>query len=208
MPIDKEVRDKYPSNANSKKEEVKEEKKVEKVVRGTVSKRKKPLGKRMTETFIGEDINTVSSYLVNEVLIPAAKSTIFDMVQGGFEMLLFGERRAASRSGGKRDNRSYVSYNNYSNRRDDRRDISQRDRARHNFDDIILDSRGEAEEVLNHLVDLIIDYGEATVADLYDLVGITGNFTDQKYGWTDLRSANVRAVRGGYLLNLPRTVLL
>ena len=182
MPIvDKDIIEKYPSNSNSKKEEVREEKKVEKVVRGTVSKRKKPLGKRMTETFIGEDINTVSSYLVNEVLIPAAKSTLFDMVQGGFEMLLFGERRASSR-GGKRDNRSYVSYNNYSSRKDDRRDISPRDRARHNFDDIILDSRGEAEEVLNHLVDLIIDYGEATVADLYDLVGITGNFTDQKYG--------------------------
>ena len=167
MPLEKEIYEKYPSNAHSKrKDEVKEDKKVEKVIQGRASKRKKTLGKRVAETFIGEDIDTVSSYLINEVLIPAAKSTIFDMVQGGFEMLLFGERRSSGRYGGRRDGRSYVSYNSYSNRRDDRRELSHRDRARHNFDDIILDSRGEAEEVLNHLVDLIVDYGEATVADL------------------------------------------
>lgn len=213
MSIDdkEELKKTYPSNAHKVKKEVAKEetKKVEKVISGRVTKKKKTLGKKFTDSIIGEDVDTVSSYLINEVLIPAAKSTIFDMVQGGFEMLLFGERRSSrsssNRSGG--GGRSYVSYDRAS-RRDDRREISHRDRSRHNFDDIILDSRGEAEEVLNHLVDLIIDYGEATVADLYDLVGVEGSFTDNKYGWRDLRNANVRAVRGGYLLNLPKTTLL
>lgn len=199
----------YPSNAHSKRTEKEEPRKLEKVTSGRVVQRKKSLGKRFMEAFIGDDANSIMGYILHDVLIPAAKSTLSDMVQGGIEMLLFGERKG-SRT--RRDNgRSYVSYNSYSSmtpKRDDRRDIPARNRARHNFDDIILSSRGEAEEVLSHLVDLTIDYQQATVADLYDLVGITGNFTDNKYGWVDLSSASVSRARDGYLLNLPKAMLL
>jgi hypothetical protein len=135
------------------------------------------------------------------------------MVQGGIEMLLFGEKKGSRTT---RDRgRSYVSYNSYSNRdrdrRDDRRDRDRSSvaRARHNFDDIILETRGEAEEVLSCLADLTQDYGQASVADLYDLVGITGQFTDNKWGWTDISSASAtRARNGGYVLNLPKPILL
>lgn len=206
----------FPSNSHktreSKEETKAEQKKVAKITTCAVVTRKKGLWKRITETFIKDDVTSVSSYILHDVLIPAAKSTISDMVQGGIEMMLFGERKGSrtKRSGGQ----SYVSYNNYSSsrydrdKRDDRREISPQNRARHNFDEIILTSRGESEEVLSHLVDLIIDYGQATVADLYDLVGMTGNFTDNKYGWVDLSSASVSRVHDGYLLNLPKTLLL
>jgi hypothetical protein len=200
------IKTSFPSNAHKDRKEP-QEKRVEKVTRGKVTTRKKSTGKKLFETFIGDDINSVTSYILHDVLIPAAKSTISDMVQGGIEMLLFGERKG-SRT--KRDRgSSYVSYSSYSNGRDDRRrEISNRDRSRHNFDDIILSSRGEAEEVLSHLVDLTIDYGQASVSDLYDLVGITGNFTDNKYGWVDLSRASVSRARDGYLLNLPKTIIL
>ena len=199
----------FPSNAHKNREGKKEEtKKVEKVITGKVVTRKKSLGKRIIETFIGDDVGSVSSYILYDVLIPAAKSTISDTVQGGIEMLLFGEKKG-SRT--KRDQgRSYVSYNNYSGSRrpSERREMTPQNRARHNFEDIILSSRGEAEEVLSHLVDLIMDYGQASVSDLYDLVGITGNFTDNKYGWTDLSHAGVSRARDGYLINLPKAILL
>ena len=51
-------------------------------------------------------------------------------------------------------------------------------------------------------------FGEVTVADLYDLVGISSDYTDRKYGWTDLATAKPIRVRGGYLLDLPRAKLL
>ncbi|MCX7817551.1 MAG: hypothetical protein N2317_08620 [Syntrophales bacterium] len=207
----KPIRMDFPSNSHKSRQEKEETKKVEKVVTGPVVARKKSLGKRVLETFIGDDINSVGSYILHDVLIPAAKATITDMVQGGIEMFLYGERKG-SRT--RRENgRSYVSYNSYSSsspRRDDRdrRDISSKNRARHSFDDIILSSRGEAEEVLSNLVDLVLDYGQASVSDLYELVGITANFTDNKYGWTDLASASVSRVRDGYMINLPKPVLL
>jgi hypothetical protein len=179
---------------------------VAKVISGTVVTRKKSFGKRFIETFVGEDVDSVMGYIIHDVLIPAAKSTIADVVKGGIEMLLFGDRKG-SRT--ERDRgRSYVSYNNYSNRDRDRRDYGNRNRSRHNFDDIILQTRGEAEEVLSNLVDLVDDYGQATVGDLYDLVGLKEDYTDRKYGWTNLSSSSVSRVREGYALNLPRTILL
>jgi hypothetical protein len=88
----------------------------------------------------------------------------------------------------------------------DSRDISRRARAGHEFDEIILESRAEAELVLEKLADLIEQYEVATVADLYELVGITASHTDLKWGWDDMRDAGVDRVRsGGYLLALPKT---
>ena len=216
-----QLKNTFPSNSKSAKREPQqqpkvEDRKLEKVVTGVVKKQKRGLGKRIAETFLEDNTKSVGSYIFHDVLIPAAKSMICDIVGwGGFaEMFLFGGERRG-RSGGKRDNgRSYTSYGSYyrttdrDNRDRDRRDISRTSRARHDFDEIILETRGEAEEVLSHLVDLTIDYQQATVADLYDLVGITSNFTDNKYGWTDLRSASVTRVRDGYLINLPRTQIL
>lgn len=198
----KDIREEFPPNSHKSKD--KKEKKVQQVTTNKVIRKKKSLGKRFADTFIGEDIDNVASYIIHDVLVPAAKSTISDSVQGAIEMLLFGERRG-NRTARDRG-RSYVSYDKKSYPPE--RNISKTNRARHNFDDIVLTTRGEAEEVLSHLVDLTIDYGQASVGDLYDLVGITGDFTDNKWGWLDLGSASVRRGRDGYLLVLPKPILI
>jgi hypothetical protein len=43
---------------------------------------------------------------------------------------------------------------------------------------------------------------------MYDLIDITASFVDHKYGWTDLTDARVRRINGGYLLDLPKAILL
>lgn len=83
--------------------------------------------------------------------------------------------------------------------------MSRRARANFDFDEIILPTRVEADQVLERMFDLLDKYEIVTVADLYDLVGVDSNYTDEKYGWEDLRGADVdRLSRGGYLLDLPR----
>ena len=198
----------YPSNSRKREaQEIRE--KPSKVVKGKVLTRKKSLGKKLLENFMGEDIENITSYVIHDVLIPAAKSMMYDMVKGSLEMSLFGDRKGDRT---RRDNGvSRVSYNNYSsNQRPDSRtrDIVPRNKSRHNFDDIVLTSRGEAEEVLSHLVDLVLDYGQATVADLHDLVGITVEYTDNKYGWQSLSRAEVERVRDGWLIRLPKPIQL
>lgn len=208
MPEEKKMVAAFTSNSHKARAEKREATKVEKVITGKVVTRKKSLGKRFMETFVGDDISNVSFYIIHDVLIPAAKNTLSDMLHGVTDMVIDGARKGA---GVRREKgRSHISYNSMGshNRRDERRDISPRNRARHNFDEVIIESRGEAEEVLSLLVDHAYEYGQVTVSDLYDLVGITGNFTDNKWGWVNLSSASVSRVSGGYMLNLPKTILL
>jgi len=81
---------------------------------------------------------------------------------------------------------------------------------RHNggIEDIVFDTRSDAQEVLNQLDDLMTTYQLVSVADLYNLIGKTNSFTDNKYGWIDLKKAHVRRIRSGYSIDLPKTILL
>jgi len=208
--------DEFPGNSNKDKERPKQvrrepEKKIQKVARGRVQRRKKPFGRRLKETFFGGDGRGVWEYITGDVLIPSLKDTIADVVTLGIERMIFDEVRPSGRRG-RRDPRGHVRYDRYSSgpgRREESRNISRRGRSSHNFDEIILDSRVEAEEVIDSMFELIQQFEEVTVADLYELVGISGNYTDQKWGWDDLTGAGAtRLSGGGYLLDLPRPIPL
>lgn len=204
----------YPSNSREPREanEVpRGDKKIDKVVVGEVTRRKQPLGKRLADTFIGGDARGVWGYVLLEVLVPAAKDMVADATSQAVERTLFGESRGGRRRPSQRTGsgqNGYVSYNNFSRRDAERADprerMSRRARSSHDFDEIILATRPEALEVIDRLFDLVSTYQQATVADLYDLVGITHNFQDQKWGWTDIRGAGATRIRDGYLLDLPR----
>lgn len=191
----------YKSNSHRSREIEREEKKVERVVKGQVKSKKK---NKFADTFISEDAASVKEYIIFDVLIPAAKNAISDMVTTGIQMMLYGEVRGTSKSKGTKV--SYSKY--YDDRRDRDYDRRSRTRSGYDYDEIILESRAEAEEVLNSMDDLLERYGLVSVADLYDLVGVTGNYTDNKYGWTNLRHASVQRLRDGYLLKLPRAIPL
>jgi hypothetical protein len=77
-----------------------------------------------------------------------------------------------------------------------------------NYEDAVFATKKDAEETLMSLNQLIFDYGYASIADYSDLMGITGNFTDNKYGWDDLSKAFVLKVRNGYRIYLPKTINL
>lgn len=190
-----------------------EEKKIEAVVTGEVVRRKKPLGKRLIETFIGGSARNVAQYVMMDVLLPSARDTLADMVSQGVERLIFGEARSSSRRTGYRPGGStgYTQYNRMSGgsgplsaRRDEPERAGTHRVKSSDLDEIILATRVEAEEVIDRLFDLVSRYGQATVSDLNDLVGQSSNYTDEKWGWTDVRGAGVTRIRNGYLLDLPR----
>ena len=208
--------DEFPGNSHGakKSDQPTEAKNVDKVVVGAVVRRKKPLGARFAEMFVGGDAQSVMQYVLLEVLAPAAKDMIADAVSQGVERLIFGEARSTGRRTGARPSGSsgYVSYNNISRatvrpREEDARvPLSRRSRAAHDFEEIVLATRVEADEVITRMWDLLEKYELVTVNELYDLVGVSGNFTDDKWGWLSLRGAGVRRIREGYLLDLPKPV--
>lgn len=194
----------YKPNSHKYKAEqaAKNEKKVEKVVKGPVKTKKKSEISKLKNLVISEDASNVKSYILMDVLIPAFKKAVSDIITNGIDMILYGETGHSNR----RTNTSTVSYRDYYDRRGDRRDDRRSRTVGYNYDDIVLETRGEAEEVLDSLCDLIETYQIASVADLYDLVGITCEYTDNKYGWTNLRNADVVRVRDGYMLRLPKAL--
>ena len=194
----------YRPNSHKYKEQQRQEqenneKKVEKVVSGKV-KTKQNNTRKLTNLFVAEDVNNVKSYIFMDVLVPAIKKAVSDIVRDGIDMLLYGEPHGDKR---RSSSMPYVSYNKAStSRREERRSTPLR--AGYNFNDIVLESRGDAEEVLDQMDSMLEAYGIVSVADLYDLVGLPHNFTDNKYGWTSLRTAEAARSRDGYILKLPR----
>lgn len=197
----------YPDNSHSARERKQDgssppEKKLEKVVSGGAKTRKKSEVKKLANVFVPEDAENVKSYILMDVIVPGIKNAIADVVS----IMLFGE---AGRLGGRREKGSRVSYQKYyDDRRDDRRSYGRpRAAAGFEFDDIIFETRGDADLVLDQMESAIDQYRMVSVADLYDLAGITcRSYTANKYGWTDLQAAKVIRTRDGYILQLPRTV--
>lgn len=197
----------YPNNSHTARQQSPEgssptDKKLEKVVSGNTKTRKNSEMKKFANIFIPEDVDNVKSYIVTDVIIPGIKNAIADVVS----IVLFGDSGRLGGRSGKGSRASYQKY--YDDRRDDRRDYGRpRASAGFEYDDIIFESRGDADLVLDQLESAINTYGIASVADLYDLAGITcRSYTANKYGWTDIRTAKVIRTREGYILQLPRTV--
>lgn len=197
----------YPNNSHNARERKPEgsappDKKLEKVVNGEAKTRKKSEVKKFANIFVPEDVENVKSYILIDVIVPGIKNAIADVVS----IMLFGE---AGRLGARNTKGSRVSYQRYyDDRRDDRRDYGRpRAAAGFEYDDIVFETRGDADLVLDQLESAIHTYGIVSVADLYDLAGITcRSYTANKYGWTDIQSGKVVRIRDGYILELPRTV--
>lgn len=195
----------FPPNSESSKRV--EDKKITRVTSGEPVRKRKSLRKQFSETFVAGDMKTAARYVMFDVLLPAAKDMIVEAGSSGIEKLIFGDSRRRGATPPQAGPTGYVSYNRIpmgaSRMASSARAMSRRARASHDFDEIILDSRTEAEEVIDRLFDLVSRYENASVADLYELVGISSNHTDHKWGWTDIRGAGVSRVRDGYLLDLP-----
>jgi hypothetical protein len=212
--------DEFPPNSHAAKQNLSspevpaaDSKKLQKVVTGEVIRQKKSFGKRAMESFVNGDSRSVVSYILWDVLIPAAKDTIADAASQGVERLLFGEALSSSRRTGFRpNNNNYTNYSRFSQSQrrgnyrpeETRPPMTVKARRTHDFDEIILSTRPEAEHVIERLYETITKYQEATVADLYELLGLSCDYTDNKWGWYDLRNAGVIRVPRGYKLALPK----
>lgn len=195
----------YVGNSNRMKKEraeqaaQEERERPQKVVTNDVKIKKKS---RFVNALISDEAKNVTSHSFAEVFIPALKKMIVDIVTDGVSMIFYGEKTRRT-SGVDR-----VSYQRFSDPRGASRPSPFTSASSaYDYDKITLETRTEAEAVLASLDDLITTYGHASVADLYDLVGVTHNFTDNNYGWYNIAEARVSpAIGGGYCLRLPRVV--
>ncbi len=187
---------------------------VEKLVQGKVTIKKPNFFKRMARSMVAEDVGNVGDFVVTDVLAPAMRNLIYDIIVKGAGRTIFGANqiyRGGSRSGVNSSgpvSSLKTAYHRVSNEADPGRSISQASAARHDFSDIVLEDRIEAIQVLEYLQARLDTYGSVTVGDFYDALGTTGGFVDRNWGWTNLNSADIRQVRDGYIFDLPRAANL
>lgn len=184
----------------------KPEKKFEKVTTGKVVAKEKNDIQKVASMFIAEDLRTVRDHIIKDVAIPSLKNVIVDLVWKSINMVMFGDDRPRTPSGTNYANTSRVSYNQYSNRNNTARTAVA---TPINYQDVIFSSRGDAEEVLSQMDKTITEYGAVSVADFCDMVGVTPNYADKKYGWYNTNCVYIdRKCDGYYILHLPAPITI
>lgn len=195
------------------------EEKTEKVVTGKVTKQKMSLGKQLKKSFFGFDAKSLAEYVIMDVLVPAARDMMFDSLMTGAQKAIYGDR-TPSRSfpsarqvfnGGGTGNQA-IQYHRMSsgNRREEDRPpgISRRGREAHNIQEVVFELREDAELVLEQLYRIFEKYDVVKLSNLYELVDIKPDWTDEEWGWYSLYGSKIVRVSGGYILDLPPTVYL
>lgn len=178
-------------------------KQLEPVVSTPGVKKKKTKGQLFKEEFISEDAGKVKSYLWESVIKPSIKDTIWNLITKGLKMFLYSKGDSPDLRTGIPGEVPRINYTDYWNRRNSIPAYPV-GRTAYNYGEVILANRGEAEEVVRRMYDLIRQSGVATIGDLYQLCNMPTQFTDFTYGWRDLADARIISVEGGYLISLPR----
>lgn len=209
--------------SSSGPDQVEERKKKDPVVSKVVKIQKKGLMERLVIGVLGPDgLPSIGRYLGHEVILPAVKNIVVDMVTSGVNMAMYGQegRRGpkppVNYSGPSTNHWSKPPSTNYANRYQSQSPSFTNPPATYatpstrrvggNFvDEYIIADRNEALMALDSLVSTAREYGVVAVADYLDLIGIDAQFTDNTYGWTydALSQAAVRPTNSGFILKLP-----
>ena len=169
-------------------------------------------GRKILSEIIVEDLHNIGEYLLKEVALPAAKNAVSDLVTNFVDMALFGQvRNKVSGNSVKRITPYNSLYGTSTNRVVKYNDFQQqqpqqktRGLAGYSYQEVMLDSRPEAEDVLARMRIYLDKYGVVSVSDLYDAVGEIPDMMDTKWGWTDLSGAYVQRCAEGFILRMPR----
>lgn len=209
-----------PDYSNSKRakqasSEPIEDKKIERITSAEVVIRKRGPWRTFRDLIIEADMGSVGRYLWIDFLIPTLKMMIVGTAEQGINRMVYGEPRSAgfrprmnpSSSLGLGANRpgvsNYVPYEALS-RQQHQAQLGPGPKVITDDRGYIISSRTEAEEVLDTLAMVIDKYEVVTVADLHEMLGLSSTMIDHRWGWIDVREAQIRQIRDGWVLELPQ----
>lgn len=197
----------FEGNSHASKQTKKKLEKVN-IQGGTVTKKESAL-KKSGISLIENDFRTSVLHILKDVVLPNTRQSIADAICSLARYMFTGDKSVKSSSGisGVRN----ISYYNMSKNQPVQ--PSSQTKGVYAVDEVRFDNRGDAEEVLLRLKEVIADYGVVTVGDYYDILpescGLKANFTDFKYGWRDLLNAEVvRTNDDRYTIRFPKIIVI
>ena len=197
------------SSINQRPGDTPKQKKFEKVVKGKVTVKEQNDIQKLASDFLAEDLKTVKDRIMVDYLLPMLKNGLWSIFNSAISIALFGEDRSrgnsSNYSGSRTQRNSYDGYYQGGNRGPQQSSNQPMRRSLQNLD---FENRGDADDTLNQMYGAIRNYGQVTVGDLWDLMGVTPDNTDYNYGWYNMDGSYIKGIPGGYRLILPRPVPL
>lgn len=186
---------------------------VKKIVSGKVTQKQKPLGERFKTMFFADNF---IGHMTEKVVVPKVKDLaigvldqFFDAIRDGIQEAITGEPRprgARPSYGTGRPVYPATNYSKISSAAAQRVAAAPRIIRRANIvQDIFLESREDADMVLEELAAVVDGMGHCTVGDLYGMLNISHDSTHQSWGWDILTDARIRFIPSTqqYKLVLP-----
>lgn len=189
----------------------------------TVRIHKKTFLDKVADTFLAQDIRDVSKEIYSDVIIPAIKKIIVEIIKNGADMLFFGETKASKIYDATNP---WTSYNAYYQSGANNSKSASSDRNRGGSDNYRLEfaTKGQAEEARDELLEVFRNYPSASIADFCEISRlkiqktdpniakeIPAKWNDNDWGWYNLTPADCEIVRlfnGYYTIRLPKPVYL
>lgn len=201
----------FPSNSHKAKASDAPREKLAPVTSAQTRERKHGIGRKIKGAFFGGNAREAAADTVVEVIVPEIRDVLYNALTNTIDRMIFGDRAVGRRPTGRSVATSqatgHVNYAGMSTTaapKQQTRTLSRQARARHDFHEILIDTRQAATEVLDRMYDIMSKDGMVSVADLYDLVNVEPSHVDMKWGWTSLRGARaVRTPKGSFRLELP-----
>lgn len=194
----------YRSNSTRSREEAAKPEatpKHESVVTAPAAVRKKNAMEKLGDIFTKQDASRVKEYILGEIIIPKTKQLVDEMVMYVKDVLIYGEYRGGNKA---QSGAARVSYRQYYQGSGSRPSAVQSTQDAISYDEILFKSCGDAQLVLTTMHDILDHYRNVKVSDMFDLANLPCEHTLNKYGWIDLKGAEVVAIKEGYVIKLPR----
>lgn len=171
--------------------------------------KEKSYKKRVAEAFISNERGNIKDHVIFDVVIPAIKNALSDTVSDAVNLLLFGERKRGSKSASRTPYGSFWASSVSEDRERSRVNESSSRSSMGRYLDAYWESKDDANDVLNCMMELMENYHKVSVADFYGLIDDPKNFpiesVHNKWGWKSLAAVSVvRTSNGNYGLSLPR----
>ncbi|MCK4787427.1 MAG: hypothetical protein KAV87_26955 [Desulfobacteraceae bacterium] len=149
---------------------------------------------------VANKIRDIGNSLYESIIRPAMEDNAIDFFNEGIRMLIKGQSYDVRPTGRQSYNSMYRQRQKSPTRRSQLRRPKEHEET---FEDVYFNDRRDAEGVLGRMMERIAHYDMVTIGDLYSLVGITSNFTHERWGWRNLRHCKVIYTTEGYVIDFP-----
>lgn len=157
---------------------------------------------RLSDIFTPEDTSSVASFVFTRLIIPRLQVLAVDTINAVARAIFLGERTSEP---SRKTPGGYTSYEGcYGEKKPaSKLSSSKKTNGSFQFQDVVVDTYGDAQLILDRLDEQLDDQGYVTVSYLYEAAGLPCPFTGNYYGWENISSARIVTDSDGYLIEMP-----